>query len=459
MAQNLDFLSQFQSQLANASKPAYDPSSFLNPNKTPGTVNDAMNILQNPDVTTHAAQDNALNNLQGLGVNTSNMGQPWTPATLDPYQQLQQQMQQQLSGIGSQMTPDSVLRAQAASQAAAKYDPLITALQGQMNTTTNQGHANQQQARDMYGSLSSDIMNQIPGMQQQNQTQQQDVSKRYAQGASQMQQAYQNQAQQQQDLMTKLGIQAAAGDPRVQQGATDQQYFTNQNSADAQHQKDALQQIAATDTGYENKMASNAKLAGENQAQDIGKQLATYLSGANDKMTGLQSSKADDLNNFFNQLKSADAANVNSANNNAFNQMMAMNNFGLDATKAQNAQQQAQQDLQLKMLQLEQSKNGNILGNSSGMSGAANVLGQRYGSGNTDEATKLENILGQVLGSPEIIAGQHTSKDAMGANTMVNNNNEYVMQQLRNIAGQQGVQGGDINNLIDAYLAYKGQLH
>lgn len=381
---------------------------------------------------------------------------PSTPQ-ISPYEALQQQLMSQLQGINTPAASDADLRNQAASQAAMQYDPVISALQGEMDSTSKRAAGNQQQARDMYNALAAGFSSEIPDIQKQAQQQQDAVTQQYQTNAAQMQAAYQAQQQQQQDLMNRLGIQAAQGDPRLQQAATDQQYFANQNSADAQHQKDALQQIAAADTGYQRNIASSSKLAGENTAQDISKQLEQYLGTANNKMQGLQSSKANDITALFNQLKNADAQRVSQSNQNAFNQLMALNNFQLNALNAQNTQQNDQNNFALQLQKLQNEMGNNALGQKSGLSGSANLLAQRYGT-DVNKATQLENLLGQVLSQPDVISGQQKTKDANGADTMVKMTPEYVMEQLRNLAQKNNLQGADVNNLIDAYLAFNGSL-
>lgn len=379
------------------------------------------------------------------------------PDPVDPFTKLTQDLLAQVQGINSQFTPDDVLRSQAQSQVSAQYDPLIQQLQGQMDRTTNRAHENQDKARSMYNSLGDSFMNSIGDINSQNQQAQNDASNRYDSAVARMQQQYADQASQQQAIMNRLGIQAAQGDPRLQQAATDQNYFQNTMQMDKQHQLDMLQGQNQADQGYQRGIASSSKLAGENTAQDIGRQLEDYLGQSNDKLTGLRTQEVSDLTNLFNQLKGQDQQRVSSANSAAFNQLMALNNFQLDALKAQNQSTNDQNNLALKLQELQQKMNGNMLGQNSGMSGAANLLAQRYGT-DTNTATLLQNILAQTLSSPDVVSGKQLIQDpATGADTTVPMTPEYVMQKLRELAAQNNVKnGGDINNLIDAYLAYNG---
>jgi hypothetical protein len=429
-------------------------SMFRNPATADKTnINEALGILNNPYVTTPDAQGKASQLLSGFGLNAS----PNFPKQ-DPYEKLSQDLLSQINSLNIQATPLEQLKQMADSQAATQYDPVIAALQGEMSRTQERAGNNQADARNMYNALGDKMSSEVPEMQQMNQTAQDQSTRRYDDAASKMQQSYQSQAQQQQDVMNQLGIQAATGDPRVQQVGNDQQYFQNQMAMDKQHQLDALSQIGAADQGFQQNMASNSRLAGENAAQDIGKQLEQYLGAAGDKLTGLQSQKASDATNILNQLQQNDSSRVASQSNDAFNRLMAMNNFQLNAMNAGNQQSNSQQELALKLQELQQkASQGNTMGTSSGLSGASNFLAQQYGQ-DTGKASQLQNMLAQVLSSPEVVQGKVKGKDATGTDTMYDMTNEYVMQQLRNMAQQQGIQGGDINNLIDAYLAYKGSL-
>jgi hypothetical protein len=431
------------------------PGMFNNPATGDSrNINEAMGILNNPYVTTPSAQSKASSTLQGYGLSSG----PNFPEQ-SPYEKLAEQLATQIQGIQSQATPLDKLREMAQGQVNSQYDPVISALQGEMGRTQDRAGTNQADARNMYNALGSNMESEIPGMQQQNQAAQDQSTQQYNDAAAKMQQGYQSQAAQQQAIMSRLGIEAATGDPRVQQTANDQQYFQNQNSTDAQHQRDMLAQIGAADQGFQQNMASNSRLAGENTAQDIGRQLEQYLGQAGDKLTGLQQQKGMDFTNVLNQLQQQDTQNVQTQSNNAFNQAMAMNNFQLNAMNSGNQQTNSENELALKLQELQQKIAGDssAMGKTSGMSGVSNFLGQQYGQ-DVNKASQLENILGQVLNSPDVVKGKVSGGKVNGMDTMVDMTPEYVMQQLRNLAQQQGIQGGDINNLMDAYLAYKGQL-
>jgi hypothetical protein len=441
--------------------PVYGPPM---PSKVPGTsfnnpatsqsrdINSAMNILNNPYVTTPGAQGSASQTLQGYGLNAG----PNFPKK-NPYDQLAEQLLEQIQGIQAHATPLEQLQQMAQSQVNSTYDPVMEALKGEMGRSEDRAGRSQMDARNMYNALGDKMSSEVPQMQQMNQAAQDQTTQQYSSAEARMQQGYQNQANQQQALMDRLGISAATGDPRIQQTQADQQYFQNQNASDAQHQRDMLAQIGAVDQGFQQNMASNSRLAGENTAQDIGRQLTDYLAQANDKMTGLTQQKSSDYTNILNQLQQSDAQNTQTQANNAFQQLMAMNNFQLSAMNSGNQNSLAQQELALKLQELQNKASGNQMGTQSGMGGASTYLGQQYGA-DTDKASQLQNMLASVLSSPDVVLGKVKGKDAYGADTMYDLTNEGVMQRLREMAQQKGMQGMDINSLMDAYLAYKGQL-
>jgi hypothetical protein len=433
-------------------------SPFANPATQDKTsINDALNVLNNPYVSSPNAQNNASSVLQKFGINAG----PNFPQQ-NPYDKLYQNLMDQIQSIQVQQTPYDQLKAMADSQVNAQYDPVINSLQGEMNRTQTRADENKMDIRSMYGALGDNANAQAAQMQQSNQVAQDQTNKQYDQAAQQMQQSYQNVAGQQQNIMSQLGLQAAGADPRLQQNDADKAYFQNQQAADHQHQIDALQQIGQADQGYQHNIATNSQMAGENQAQLLTRQLQDYMGQAQDKMVGLQQQKGLDATNILNQLYMNDLNRVQNQGQMAFQRAMDMNNFQLNAMNANNSNQMAQQDLLAKLKMIDarwgQGSKANTMGTQSGMGGVDHFLAQQYGNDNNGTAAKLQQLLGQTLNSPEVIQGKVKGKDAQGADTMYNMTDEYVMQQLRNLAQQQGLNGVDVNNLMDSYLAYKGNL-
>lgn len=367
---------------------------------------------------------------------------------------LMEQLQQRLAGIQPHYTPLDILQKQANSTVNAQFDPQIQALLGEMSGTKTRATKNEGTAKSMYNALAQDFTSQLPGMQRDMKASQDAVTQRYQQAKGELQQQYDQQKNSQSDTLKQLGIQAASQDAQSQ-AATDQNYFQQQQSQDLNQTNDALQQQGAAQQDYQQNLASTSQQAGVNTAQDIASQLEQYLQGANSQLTGLKGQKSNSLAALMSQLQQADHQQAQTNYQNEFSNFMALNNFQLSASKNQNdAAVQAEQLAQAQQ-KIDQTANGaGMFKGTSGMSGMSNFLASKYGN-NTDQAAKVSSIVSSVLSNPDVQNGQ---RNAGGINaTPVTN--EYLVQLIQQAAQQQGVTSGtDINNAIDALLAYKGQL-
>ena len=375
------------------------------------------------------------------------------PGPVDPYQQLQQQLMEQLNAIQVQQTPIEKLRAAAEAAASREYDPQISGLEAEIKNTQGRAQTGQTQSRDMYNALAQDLANQLPNITQQYKQAEDATAQRYDQAMQQMQGGFQQQQNQQQDILNRLGIQAAMGDPSMQRANQDQQYFQNQFNLSKQQNLDALNQMQNTDTGYNQKMQGNTRLAGENRAQDIGRDLESYMTGANAKMGSLRAGKASAIEQLIAQLEQQDAARVSQSQQNAFQQAMAMNNFGLDMLKTKNQSTQADNDLMLKLMELQQKQNSGF-GNIGGIDSATNYLA-RVNPQDQAKSQQLMDIFNKLLMSPDIVSGKQVITDpGTGQKTNSPITNEYAMNRLREMALQNKLGGNDINTLMNMYQLY-----
>src|ERR1700754_1830312 len=220
-----------------------------------------------------------------------------------PLDLLQQQLNQQLAQIPDYTTPTDQLRQQAEAQMNSQYDPLIQALQQQIQQTTSRATKNEGQAKDMYNSLAQGLAADIPQITQQAKAAQDETSNRYSQASQQLQNEYKTQANDQQDVLQRLGIQAAAPEAN-QQASTDQAYFQQQNDLSKQQALDAQQQQQASATNYQQNLSDTSRQAGLNTAQDIASQLEDYLQGANSQLGGLQAQRSSGIEALLGQLQS-----------------------------------------------------------------------------------------------------------------------------------------------------------
>lgn len=363
------------------------------------------------------------------------------------------QLQQQLAGIQPHTTPLEELQKQASAQVNAQYDPQINQLLRDMGSTKNRAVKNEGEVKNMYNSLAQNFADQLPDIQQQMQQQQGAVASQYGDAKNNLQQQYDQQKNNQQAVLQQLGLQAAAPDS-MNQAATDQSYFQQQNQLSQNQALDQLATQGNADQNYTRDIANSSRLEGTNAANDIASQLESYLQNAQGQVSDLKGAKTNSLAALVQQLQQQDAQNAQSQYNNQFNQMMQLNNFQRGLTNDQNQNQMDQYNLLLKQMQMQQNNQPQSpFKGTSGMTGMSNYLSQQYPD-NPNEASALSSLVASVLSNPDVQMGKR--QDGMNTAPITN---EYLIQLLRNQAQQQGVTNPmDINNAIDALLAYKGQL-
>jgi hypothetical protein len=346
---------------------------------------------------------------------------------------------------------------QATGTAGAQFDPLIQQLQGEMSSTKQRGQANQKEAKAMYNALGSDIAGEMPQITQQMQQASQETQQRYDQTQEQLKGQYDQQAQQQAQLFKQLGIQAAAP-AASQQANEDQAYFQQQSQSDEDAALSLLQQMKNSDVSYNQQSADNTRLAGANVASDIGAQLEQYLQSAGSKMSGLKAGRESAISAMLAQLQQQDAERVQSQEKDQYNQLMDMFNLQLKMQEMQGKNSRA-------------SAQDQLFKGTNGPNGAANYLGEVYGQGDTFTSKSIQDLVNQVMSTPEAISGKYKSQDFMdpmtGQPQTMDTTPEYLSDKLR--ALMQNPDPGtnfaapdysnfDINNAISALLAQMGKL-
>lgn len=429
-------------------------NNFIHPNQSSSSsmpdfwtnlINKTLNNLQNTNqgMIDQNKQD-LLNGTTGIGALGQGMTQPMSIAD---------QLQQQLNGLQMHTTPLDEIRKLANSQVNAQYDPQINQLLRDMGATKTRATQNEGKAKDMYNALAQNLVDQLPSIQQNMQSQQQQASDRYNTAQSDLQAQYDQQKNDQQNVLQQLGIQAAAPDANKQM-ATDQAYFQQQNDLSKNQALDQLMQQGSSDQQYQRSIADTSRLAGTNAANDIASQLESYLQDASGKLEDLKGSKVNALTSLIGQMQQQDTQNAQNQYNNAFNQMMQMNNLQRNLTNDQNQNQLDQLNMMLKQQQLQQQSNASPFKGTSGMTGLSNFLSEQYPN-NPNEASALSSLITSVLSNPDVQMGRRQD----GPLNSVPITNEYLIQLLRDQAQKAGITSPtDINNAIDALLAYKGQL-
>lgn len=375
-----------------------------------------------------------------------------------------QQLMEQIQGINIAPTPLEQLQALASNQASGQFDPLIQALQGEMQSKQSRGVANQGEARQMYGSLADDIANQLPEITNRMSQASQQAQDQYANTQNAMQGEYQKNAQAQNELFQKLGIQAAAPDAS-QQAMDDQAYFQQQSKLDETNAVQALQQMMQSDVGYNQKTSQNTRLAGENTAQDIGNQLEDYMTQANSKLGGLQSGKQSAMNAMLQQLQMQDQQRIQTGQQAEYQKMMDMAKLQMDMQRLGNETLTAQSNATKALGAGGQSDS--LFKGTNSQAGAANYLGEAYKNDSYTQNAIMDAI-NRVLGSKEAIAGQYEDPNSpvnpvTGKHDTLKVNDRYLQDQLR-AAMQGGGNNGphfetaDVNNAINALMAMLGKL-
>lgn len=373
---------------------------------------------------------------------------------ISPFDSLQSQLFDAINSIGVAPTPLEELQRMAQQQVAAQFDPQIRALKDEMERRTNRGESSMKSARDMYGSLSKDFLSELPAMTEQFAAEDAATNQRYDQAQSQMKGEYDKQAAEQDAVLRRLGVQAASQDAS-QQTDEDQSYFQNQMEADQQSSISALNEQQMAQQNYQQNLGSNAKMTGENTAQDIRGLLDDFLGQANSQLTGLEGQKGSAISALLSQMQQQDAARVQQQSQQEFQNQLALANFQLQA--ANSAAKYAPSDNSIGQ---QFGAEGTI---STGLEGAQNYLASKY----PDQPILASNLMEQlndVLSSKEVTDGKFIldpGDPSMGKAPKYSDvGQEKMMDLLRREFEQENgrYQTGDINTTMNALLAYLGKL-
>lgn len=369
----------------------------------------------------------------------------------DPFQSLQDQLFDAMNGINATPTPIEQLRQMATQQVNAQYNPMIDALNSEMGAKKKRGNASAGQAREMYGAMSKDFLAQLPELTQQFAAEDKATNARYDEAQGQMEGEYDKQAADQDAVLKRLGVQAASQEAS-QQSQDDQAYFQNQMESDQQQTMNALNEQQNAAETYQRDLGNNATMAGENTAQDILGQLEDYLTQAGSQMTGLKSQRGSAIEALLSQMQSQDSQNAETHRQSEIDNLMQMFNFQLAATKAgQSAAGQSGGSAD------------SLFKGTSGLSGASNRLAQTY----PDQPILAKNLMQQindVLANKNVVNGKFQldpGNESMGQSPKYSDvGQEYMMDLLRKEFDKEGgrYSSGDINNTMDALLAYMGKL-
>lgn len=377
----------------------------------------------------------------------------------------------QVNSINVAPTPLEELQKIANQQVSAQFDPVIAALQQQMDTKQKRGKESQGQARDMYNALGDNLVAQLPQITQQFAAEDAATNQRYDNAQRQLQDMYGQQSQQQQQVLQNLGIQAAAPDASAQAN-TDQKYFQGQMESEQQAALNALAEQEMAQTNYQKNLGNSSRMAGENTAQDIGRMLEDYMDQAGTQMTGLQGQRGSALSALLQQLQSQDASRVQQEEQQQFQNLMALSNFQLDAQRMASQNEMDNLNYQLKLQQMMNEGAGgagddSLFKGMMGNSGAANFLSQLY----PEQPILASGLLSQiddVMRNEDVVRGKYVldpGDPSLGKGpTYADVDQNYISNLLRREIEQENIQNpgrygsADIANAIDALMAYLGKM-
>lgn len=389
----------------------------------------------------------------------------------NPVEDLISGLFQQANSINVAPTPFEELQKLANQQVAAQFDPVIAALQQQMDTKQKRGKESQSQARGMYNSLGDDLVGQLPQITQQFAAEDAATNARYDNAQRQLQDMYGQQSQQQQQVLQNLGIQAAAPDASAQ-ARTDQNYFQGQMESEQQAALNALAEQEMAQSNYQRNLGNSSRMAGENTAQDIGRMLEDYMDQAGTQMTGLQGQRGSALSALLQQLQGQDASRVQQEEQQQFQNLMALSNFQLDAQRLATQSEMDRMNYQLRLQEMaNQQMQGQgedpLFQGTMGNTGAANFLAQLYPDQPILASGLLSNI-DDVMRNEDVVRGKYVldpGDPGMGKGpTYADVDQNYISNLLRREIEQENIQNpgrygpSDIANAIDALMAYLGKM-
>ncbi len=332
------------------------------------------------------------------------------------------------------LADDASLHAQAASQAAAQYDPVIAALRNQATAASKRGNENSGKVKQMFSDLSDRTAQDLPQIQGQYQQTMDKSAGQYNQLKQGITDQYAQSQKEQEDIYNRLNIQAAASDV-VPQQQKDRDYFINRASTDAQTQQSALTTERQGAVDYTNMGAQADRNEGVQRSADILSQLQDLLNQYDAQIGANEAAKSQAANSLYMQLQNqnrssaADMAQKQFQNyiaatnlgrnlsNDEFNHMMAMKGKGTTGVKS--------------------------LGD---VGSYAMQLGLPESS-----AQNLQNVFGQTLMSdPSILAGvNEDTGQALPA--------EAKAQRILEAGRAAGLSQAELNALQDMALQYFGR--
>lgn len=184
----------------------------------------------------------------------------------------------------------ALLERQAMAAASAQYDPVISALRGQMSSAQARANRNSEQLNSMYSGLSSSLMNEVAPIQQRFEQTQQKTADQYKSLQNSITDQYARSQAEQEAMMKRLNIEAAA--PAVMEDQfADRDFAVNQAAQQGQNVQSQLEQQGQGAVTYTQQGSQLARTEGTNRQADLMAALSDYLNEANSQIGANQAAK------------------------------------------------------------------------------------------------------------------------------------------------------------------------
>jgi hypothetical protein len=330
---------------------------------------------------------------------------------------------QRLQNPNRYAVDESLLERQAMAQAAAQYDPLISALAQQGSAAQARAGRNSQQLGSMYTGLSNSLMGDIAPIQQQFSQAQNKTAEQYAGLQQGIKDQYAASQAEQEAMMKRLNIEAAA--PTALEGQfKDRDFAVTQAAQQGQNVQSQLEQQGAGAVTYTRQGSELARTEGTNRQADLMAALSDYLNQVQGQI-GAQ--------------KAAKSAAYQS------------NLLGLEQDASKSAVQNAQRDFEnyikvLGVMKSMQPETPGAVGSPSDV--APRVMGLGLDPGSAQQVT---NAFMSAISSDDLILAGTDPSSGMGLTK------EALAKRVVEAGRQRGLNAQQLNALQNVALEYFGR--
>lgn len=324
------------------------------------------------------------------------------------------------------MSDSGSLAAQARAAASAQYDPLISAIKGQMGAAKGRASRNSRSLGQMFTGLSSSLQGDVPEIQQMYATDKQEAQQSFDQLQQSIQGNYAKSAADQEEMLKRLNIEAAAPESMAQQ-QVDKDYFTQLAARDASVEQTALGTEERGAVNYTQQGSQIAKAEGTQRQADLMGQLSDLLTQYESQIGGYKAAKEQAYTSGLAELQNQMSESAVSRSQRDFDNYMNMVQLGRGLKKDQTE-----------------------VGTKS-VKSPADVAGRAMGMGLDQQGSqRIQDVFTSTISSdPQILAGVGIFGQAIPK--------EAMAQRIVEAGKKSGLNRAEINALQTIALEYFGR--